>query len=332
MENRKRAHIDLAFEAQLAGHQLDDRFYYEPLFVAHPDELQFEFIIGDKTVHSPFWVSSMTGGTEKAGQINRNLAKACHTYKMGMGLGSCRILLRSPQYFEDFNMRPILGENLPLFANMGIAQLEEALQSPMYDDWMDLLIRLQVDGLIVHINPLQEWMQPEGDRIVRPPIDTLTEGLDRFKLPMIVKEVGQGFGRKSLAQLAQLPLEAIDFGANGGTNFTLLELLRADAQVAEVMEPIARIGHSAEEMVNLLNLERSNNPTKFIVQKLIISGGIKHFLDGYYLHQKSVLPALIGQASTLLKRALHSYEELDSFLHLQHEGWKICQSYLTLKK
>lgn len=332
MEDRKKDHIALAFESQLGINQLDNRFYYEPLLSAHPGDIDFKLNIGRKEVQSPFWVSSMTGGTEKAGSINKNLARACAKYGMGMGLGSCRILLDSPEYFEDFNLRPILGKALPLFANIGIAQLENALEEPYLSDWLNLLDKLDVDGLIVHVNPLQEWMQPEGDIIKQSPLETIAKALECYPYPIIVKEVGQGFGIKSIQKLCELPLEAIDFGANGGTNFTLLELLRADKIRAKVFGPIAHIGHSAEEMVDMVNTVIGQSTNEVKIQKIIISGGIKHFLDGYYLHEKSILPALIGQASTLLKYAIQSYEELDRFLHLQHQGWTLCKSYLTLKK
>ncbi|MBY5959706.1 isopentenyl-diphosphate delta-isomerase [Membranicola marinus] len=332
LKDRKKDHIDLAFDSQIDHRRLDNRFFYEPLFSSHPsDRPAFEFTLAGKDLKSPFWVSSMTGGTEKAGMINRNLAKACAKYQMGMGLGSCRILLDTPESLPDFDLRPILGDKVPFFANIGIAQLEDALNKNHMDRWLELIHRLTADGLIVHINPLQEWMQPEGDRITAPPVETISRLLDEFPLPVIVKEVGQGMGKASLDALLRLPLEAIDFAANGGTNFTLVELLRSDAAKKDVFEGLTRIGHSAEEMVGLSNDLLKQNKDKYLTKNLIISGGVKGFLDGYYLHEKSLFPALIGQASALLKRALVSFEDLDEYLDNQHRGWALCQNYLALK-
>lgn len=332
MKDRKKDHINLAFDAQIRSAELDSRFYYEPLFAAHPDKKpQFSLTIAGKTVTSPFWVSSMTGGTEKAGSINRNLAKACAKYKMGMGLGSCRILLEEPEHFPDFDLRPIMGDDLPLFINMGIPQLQEAQKHNQLDQWIDLTHRLRADGIIIHINPWQEWMQPEGDRIDHPPIETLRWLLDQTSLPVIVKEVGQGMGPESLRALLELPLEAVDFAANGGTNFMLVELLRSDPEKKEVYSELTRIGHSAEEMVNMTNHIRQGSTDPIRCKNLIISGGISGFLEGYYLTEKSTFPALIGQASALLKRALKSYDALDHYLDLQHRGWALCQNYLKLK-
>lgn len=333
MNDRKKDHIDLAFDSQIDQRRLDERFYYEPLFSAHPPARpEFALELAGKVLKSPFWVSSMTGGTEKAGSINRNLASVCAKYQMGMGLGSCRILLEHPEHFPDFDLRPILGNDVAFFANIGIAQLEEAIREDRMDQWLELIHRLRADGLIVHVNPWQEWMQPEGDRIHTPPLETLTRLLEECPFPVIVKEVGQGMGKASLDALLRLPLEAIDFAANGGTNFTLVELLRSDQARREVYEGLTRIGHSAEEMVDLTNALLRKNADHYPDKSLIISGGMKGFLDGYYLHEKSQFPSLIGQASAFLKRALISYEALDQYTDYLHRGWALCQNYLSLKK
>lgn len=332
MKDRKKDHINLAFDAQIRSAELDPRFYYEPLFAVHPgDRPRFHMEIAGKSVQSPFWVSSMTGGTEKAGPINRNLARACAKYKMGMGLGSCRILLEQPEHLPDFDLRPLMGDDLPLFINMGISQLRQVREKNRLEEWHGLAQRLDADGIIVHVNPWQEWMQPEGDRIIQPPIENIEWLLKNTSLPVIVKEVGQGMGPASLKALLQLPLEAVDFAANGGTNFMLVELLRSDPEMKNVLGELTRIGHSAEEMVEMTNRIKTMDEDSIRCRNLIISGGIKGFLDGYYLNRKSVFPTLIGQASALLKRALESYEALDHYLDLQHRGWALCQNYLTLK-
>ena len=167
----------------------------------------------------------MTGGTKLAGTINRNLAMACNEFGMGMGLGSCRIIMEDDTYFEDFNMRAIIGDDLPLWANLGIAQIEELVGKKQEDKAAELVEKLRADGLIIHVNPMQEWFQPEGDILTCPPLDTIKRFLDSFSVPVIVKEVGQGMGPESLRELLQLPLQAIEFAAFGGTNFARVELL-----------------------------------------------------------------------------------------------------------
>src|SRR5262245_6106730 len=179
LSDRKLDHIELAFKADMANQGPDDRFYYEPLLAAHPQNLPSEFSFLGKKLKAPLWVSSMTGGTEKAHVINTRLATVSAKYGLGMGLGSCRPLLDSHERLSDFDIRNILGPDLPLYANLGIAQIEELLSNNASDKIIELVHLLKADGLIVHINPIQEWLQPEGDRINTPPIHTLQQLLTK---------------------------------------------------------------------------------------------------------------------------------------------------------
>jgi isopentenyl-diphosphate delta-isomerase len=330
MEDRKKDHIDLALNSQTLKDNLDSRFDYEPLFSPHPSGPPVPFKFLEKNLLNPIWMSSMTGGTKMAGAINRNLARACKEFGMGMGLGSCRIIMDDDKYFDDFNVRPIIGDDFPLYANLGIAQIEEFLESNSINRIRALLDRLQADGLVVHINPLQEWCQPEGDRFKNAPIDTLNRLLDQTDFRIIVKEVGQGMGPASLRALLKLPLEAIEFAAYGGTNFTMVELERGAPAMKAFYEPITSLGHTAEEMVDMANLIVEEEP-EIKCKQLIISGGIKTFLDAYYLVKKSRLPAIYGQASGFLMHARENYETLQEYVDYQVKGWQLAEAYLTPK-
>lgn len=330
LESRKKDHIELAFKSQTGVPEVDSRFHYEPLLSAHPKQGLEPFRFLGKTHKVPMWVSSMTGGTKMAGTINRNLATACNEFGMGMGLGSCRIIMDDDTYFEDFNMRPIIGDALPLWANLGIAQIEELLVRNQVHRASELVKKLQADGLIIHINPMQEWFQPEGDILSMSPIDTIQKFMDQFSLPLIVKEVGQGMGPESLKRLLQLPLQAIEFAAFGGTNFARVELLRDEHAEKELFEPLSYIGEDANSMLEYVNrIVEQEDP---VCKELIISGGIKTFLDGYYLVKKSNLPAVYGMASTFLKYAQEDYEQLRNFVHSQVRGLEMAYSFLTLKE
>merc|ERR1712226_63170 len=108
---------------------LDDRFLYEPLLSSHhcsSSALHTHFLGFD--LKAPLWVSSMTGGTELANTINHNLAKAAGEYGFGMGLGSCRSLLTNDEFLSDFYVKPLMSD-MPLFANLGIAQCEQLVLS-----------------------------------------------------------------------------------------------------------------------------------------------------------------------------------------------------------
>ena len=331
--SRKQDHIQLAFQSQIATTNLDNRFYYEPLLAAHPNtstDTSFTFL--DRTFNVPLWVSSMTGGTEYANVINHNLARAAKDFGFGMGLGSCRGLLTSDEYLQDFNVRAILGDDLPLYANLGVAQLEQLFDEGKEQLILDLVNKLKADGLIIHVNPFQEWLQPEGDQFKYPPIATIARVIDAFPdLKLIVKEVGQGMGYHSLKALFQMPIEAVDFAANGGTNFAKLELLRSDMQKRELYAQLANIGHSAEEMVQLTNQIINELGERCVCKQVIVSGGIKDFLDGYYLINKLSSPAIYGQASGFLKHARGDYESLYNYVSTQVEGLRLAQNYLRVK-
>ena len=186
MEARKDDHIRLAFSSQAAGREIDSRFNYEPMTGSHRrGEIQPFTFLG-KTMKVPIWVSSMTGGTELARTINSNLARACREFGMGMGLGSCRILLDNDIYLPDFDMRPVIGDDLPLYANIGIVQLEDMLLDNSWPRLAELVERLRADGLIIHVNPVQEWLQMEGDVLKTPPFETIGKFLELSSLKVIV--------------------------------------------------------------------------------------------------------------------------------------------------
>lgn len=331
--SRKKDHIELAFRSQIDQQELDRRFYYEPLLAAHPEEGSLEsFSFLGRKMRVPIWVSSMTGGTEWAHTINHNLAKACKDFGMGMGLGSCRSLLFDNETLKDFDVRDAIGDDLPLYANLGIAQIEQLLEKNALFRINDLIDKLNADGLIIHVNPFQEWLQPEGDRFKHSPIEVIREVIEKMDIKVIVKEVGQGMGYASLKALYQMPLEAVDFAASGGTNFAKLELLRSDKTKQHIFGELAKIGHSADEMVTMTNQIASELGNKLLCQQVIISGGVKHFLDGYYYTKKLKLTSIYGQASAFLKYARGDYETLYQYIEAQIRGLELANAYLRVKE
>jgi isopentenyl-diphosphate delta-isomerase len=330
-EARKADHIDLAFSSQMPAAELDNRFFYEPLLHPHPlpGSLPTLDFLG-KTLSIPIWVSSMTGGAQWAYDINTRLARACARFGMGMGLGSCRALLHSDEHLRDFDVRDLMGPDLPLFANLGIAQVELLLEQGATSLIRDMLDRLQADGLIIHLNPLQEWFQPEGDRIRKAPVHTIRRLLDLADYPLIVKEVGQGMGYQSLRFLLHMPLAAVDFGAAGGTNFSLLENSRRHDSRRMHWAPMVRVGHSADQMVDMVNQILAEAKGDLPCQQVIISGGVRHFLDGYYHMQRCQLTSVYGQASALLKYARESQEALETWIESQVAGLEMATAFLHI--
>ncbi|MBT3235750.1 MAG: type 2 isopentenyl-diphosphate Delta-isomerase [Bdellovibrionales bacterium] len=332
--SRKSEHLELARKAQVDSCRRDKRFNYEPLFAAHPLPNQpynvtKPLLLGSKKISSPLWISSMTGGGRDSDKINNRLAHAANRFGLGMGMGSCRSLLNSTERLEDFQLRPILGSELPLFINLGVAQIEQLLASGKTNRINWLIETLDADGLIIHINPLQEALQPEGDRFTRPAIETISELLASANYPIIVKEVGQGFGPKSLTALIELPLAALEFGALGGTNFTRLEGIRPYNH-KKSLQDLETVGHSATEMVLQINqiLDTLGNRAK--CSQFIISGGIDSFRSGYYLINTLNSPAIYGQAAAILEHAAISQESLDLYIQTELEGLALLNAFCSI--
>jgi isopentenyl-diphosphate Delta-isomerase len=137
-------------------------------------------------------------------------------------------------------------------------------------------------------------------------------------------------GPESIDRLMQLPIEAFELAAYGGTNFAQVELARSTTHNKEHFAPISMIGHTAREMLGVIN-RYAESGLKPGCRQIIISGGIHSFLDGYYYISKSILPAIYGQASGLLRHARGDYKELQQFLIGQINGLIFARAFLKVK-
>ncbi len=325
-EERKKDHIALALQSVPKNDSKLTSSFYEPLFSPHPkssEKMSINFL--DFEFDYPLWVSSMTGGTEKAEKININLAMACEEFGLGMGLGSCRSLLDSRSRLQDFDVRKYMPHR-PLFTNFGIAQLEELIFKNNFNKVLDVVSMLSADGIIIHVNPLQEWLQPEGDRYQQSPLNTIETILKYTDLPVIVKEVGQGFGPRSLNTLLCLPLAAIELAGYGGTNFSLLEEARMNQDLnikKEINHCFGTIGHTCDEMIPWINQIQSPK-----CKNIIISGGIKNVVMAAELRSKLKRNSVIGLASALLQYAQNDYKTLQSFLNEYLMAFKMASGIL----
>jgi isopentenyl-diphosphate delta-isomerase len=318
-ENIKLDHINLSFDSQ-ANFESDQRFFYEPMFATSElKDLSLEFL--GKKMQMPLWISSMTGGSRKSKDLNHIFAKACKKHGLAMGLGSCRVLLENddPSVWEDFDVKEILGDQVPYFANLGIAQVEKSIDNLSAIN--EMVDRLQVDGLIIHVNILQELFQKEGDRILVTPIETLQKLRAKFKKKLIVKEVGQGMGPKSLESILKIGFDGLETASFGGTNFTMLEAQRFN----HIYDPsLMKVGHCNQQMIATLNKLNSK-------MELIISGGVNQVIDAYYYRKIYGAKSVIGQAANFLKYALQGELVLDSYIEQWRAFYSMCENSLTLK-
>ncbi len=138
-------------------------------------------------------------------------------------------------------------------------------------------------------------------------------------------------GPASLRELIRLPLAAIEFAAFGGTNFSKLEMLRSEKGTVDAYGPLASVGERAGEMVTYVNKILTDEPS-INCRQFIISGGIKSFLDGFYLMKRLNTTSIFGQASGFLRYAKEGYDELHQYVSYQVNGLNLANSYLTIKK
>ncbi len=319
INQRKDDHIDLVNLSQIES--LDPRFNYEPLFGVHPHSNPDPFVFLGKVMNYPFWISSMTGGGRESEKLNKTMAEVCHELGIGMGLGSCRVLFEDASKISDFSLRNILGDQVSFYMNLGIAQIEEYLRDNRINDIIDMSSELQVDGMIIHINPLQEFFQPHGDKITKTPISIISEFMESYPLKVIVKEVGQGFGPKSLEALINLKVDGIELASFGGTNFTRLEKIRSNHSEVD----FDFVGAGAIEMIKHLNNTKGKTD-------IIISGGMNNPLDCYYARSILEMNSVIGQASKILEFAKLGRKELKEYILGFITKMRLANNYLTIKK
>ncbi len=317
ISKRKTEHLKLASKAQDHGQSsslLELGLSYEPCLSVFPTEsFSLPQQIHHKKLDHPLWISSMTGGSSESGKINRTLAKIVKEFGLGMGLGSCRIIIKNPKTIKDFKLKPIL-KNAPFWANLGICEIAELLHKKQWNSFYNILGELEVDGLIVHINPTQEYLQPEGSKLTQMPINILRELLAAKPIiPIMVKEVGQGMGPKSLKALSQMSLQGIELGAMGGTNFSQVELMRrAPSKLKDdPLINLTKLGHSAKEMIVFWTMLQKQVQTKELSSwHIIISGGRGHDVIAdvalFKMLKKTQHNASIGLGYSILKQAYHS--------------------------
>jgi isopentenyl-diphosphate delta-isomerase len=174
---------------------------------------------------APIIIDSMTGGTDEAIAINGRLGELADKYGFGMGLGSQRAGLKSEELAATYSVARKNGPNAFLIANIGGAQLAKGLS---IDEARTIVKMIRANALVIHLNPLQELIQPEGEPRYRGVLDKISDLAKIIDVPVIVKEVGAGISREVAAKLETAGVSAINVAGSGGTSWAGVEKLRAD--------------------------------------------------------------------------------------------------------
>jgi isopentenyl-diphosphate Delta-isomerase len=232
------------------------------------DDVGLETTLLGRTLAAPLLISAMTGGTAEAMEINRRLLRAAARHGIGLVLGSGRRLLEDSDLLGTY--RPAGGERPPLLlANLGAAQVRDRRGRDRAQRLVELL---DADGLCVHLNPLQEAVQPEGEAAFSGVLDGLAAVVAHLApRPVVVKEVGFGLAGEDVAALAGIGVAAVDVAGAGGTNWALVEGHR-DRAAAEVAAAFADWGLPTREALAQAVAAAPDLPR-------IASGGVRDGVD-----------------------------------------------------
>lgn len=325
INQRKQDHIqalldDPAIERNQSGFdqvQLSHRALPECDFNAIQTKTEF---LGH-TLAFPLLISSMTGGrADNLKEINRRLAEAAEATQTAMAVGSQRVMIEDPSARESFNIRRY-APSVPLIANMGAVQLNYGFG---YDQAMTMIDALQADALYLHLNPLQEVIQPEGNKNFVGLVDKLAALTDTLPVPVIIKEVGCGLSSKDIDLGLAAGIQWFDVAGRGGTSWSRIESHRTNNDAA------SGLGQTFQDwgLTTLQSLQQAkpyHNRARFIA-----SGGIRNGIDMV----KSVIMGaqICGMAAPLLKPAMHSTEETVQKINSLAQEFRTAQFLLGTEK
>lgn len=302
-EQRKEDHIKLSL---MPENQTAELSAFDTIHLVHdalPDLDFSELVIAGsrfgKAVKKPFLVSSMTAGHRKAKDINRNLIAACAQSDWAMGVGSQRRELTDPKAAFEWDQLRRDFPQVSLYSNLGIAQLITTSLA----DIQRLTSALKADALIIHCNPLQECMQPEGTTDYKGCWQALENLVKKLELPVIAKETGCGFSRDTMIRLNNIGIAAIDTGGLGGTHWGRIEGHRATKDPIRAQAAIT-FKNWGIDTVSSVKQAAALNPSFEIWG----SGGVHNGLNAAKLFALGA--TTIGYAKPMLEAALESAEQV----------------------
>jgi len=230
LKNRKQDHLDICLN-QPIEHGSTGFENYSLIHQALPDynlkdiDLSVKFL--GKKLQAPIIIASMTGGTDIATKMNQQLAQIAEEFNIGMGVGSQRIAIKNSKPNQDFQLRKWIPNSL-LLGNLGAIQLNYGFSIKHYQLAVDML---QADGLYLHLNPLQEALQPEGETNFAGLEKKLLQLKKNINVPIIIKEVGQGISTETAKKLKKMGFSIIEATGKGGVSWTLIETIRSKSSM-----------------------------------------------------------------------------------------------------
>lgn len=307
-EKRKQDHIELAL---LKSNQASELNTFDKVSLIHEalpdvnfDEISIAGMRLGCLVAKPFMVSSMTAGHRDSVDINRNLMSACAESGWAMGVGSQRRELTDKDAAYEWQALRRDFKDVCLFSNLGIAQL---ITTPL-SHIQRLTDALQAKALIIHCNPLQECIQPEGTPAYRGSWQVLADLVAALPLPVVLKETGCGFSLETLSRLNNMGIAAVDVSGLGGTHWGRIEGHRATDEPMRHRASVT-FRNWGIDTVQSVRDAHSLHPTFEIWG----SGGVRHGLDAAKLFALGA--TTVGFAKPMLTAGLISAKEVEGVMN-----------------
>lgn len=310
---RKAEHLRLAATGEVAGGTApgwgDIRLVHHGLPRADVAAIDLGCNFLGHRLRAPLVIASMTGGHADARTVNTRLGAAAERWGLAMGVGSQRAALRTPALVPTYTAARRAAPTAFLIANVGAAQLVRQDSGPplTVQQIADAIGMIGANALAIHLNLLEETIQPEGDRRVTGIREALARTVDAVAVPVIAKETGAGLSREVALELRESGVRALDVGGAGGTSFAAIEAARAAARGDRSRAQLGAVYHEwgVPTAVSVVAARAAGLP-------IIATGGVRSGLDG--AKALALGATLVGVGRPLLLAALEGDGALDAWI------------------
>ncbi|MCG3221304.1 MAG: type 2 isopentenyl-diphosphate Delta-isomerase [Candidatus Heimdallarchaeota archaeon] len=287
ISSRKDEHLKLCIEEDIIYENITTGFECIKLHInsvskiVNFDDIDLSTEFLGKIIDYPLIISGMTGGSKLGQKYNKIIAEACQEKNIAMGVGSQRAAIENPELAKTFQVRD-KAPDIPLVANLGVAQFIDGYKVEEAEQVIEMI---KADALAVHVNPMQEFIQKEGDFKFSAAFESLKSLSDSLSFSLIIKGVGTGFSQQDAILLQKLELYALDIAGAGGTNWKKVEVLR-NPKLKYISNSFLNLGiPTIKSLTNVLSYRNLGIPSirNFIklarsspsdIKKLIVSGGM----------------------------------------------------------
>lgn len=269
LTSRKQEHVRLVVDRDVRFREKDNGLdAIELPYCALPEcdlnDIDLSVDVFGRTLSAPFMITGMTGGYPDAERINAQLAETAAELGIAIGVGSMRAAIEQPQTAASYTVVKTVADRVPTIGNVGAVQMADWHRAGTLQEHLEALSTLiGASAMAVHLNPLQELLQPEGQPRFRGVLEAITAAVETSPVPIIVKEVGAGISLKVAEQLVDAGVDIIDVAGAGGTSWAGVEILRRED--ADTVQQYWDVGIPTAQCLY---------ECRGIVPTLIASGGI----------------------------------------------------------